>query len=269
MLYPGMHLVDDPLLSMMMQGPVVLGEYPASAAAMAAAVGYGTWSAGWLCEEASGNLAAAFGSPSLTVSGSPTYGVAGPTGDRAVQTTTDVSSQYWSGGDVLNVTATDDVVLAGVSRIDIQPAASRIVYGKRGVATLYYNVQIGTGAGGALSFIVLDGSSNTATSTATNASHIGSWFVWIAAWERGAVNQGRICTILQNGTATNGTATSAAPGSLGTLLNTAGFGIGRVASTTAGFSTAAFWVGVGSNAASGIVANMPTAVSNLKNYLGF
>lgn len=62
------------------------GNYPLNASELANAVGYGTWSAAWLCDEASGNLQPAFGSPALESANTPLYGLAGPLGgaDKAV-----------------------------------------------------------------------------------------------------------------------------------------------------------------------------------------
>lgn len=248
--------------------PLISGGYPTSGGEMLTAMGRGIWAggAGWLCEETSPNaLQPVYGAPALVVNGAPNYRVAGPLGDFAVQTTADISAQNWSGGDVFDCTAADDILMAGVSRIDIVPAAGRRIYGKSGVAASYYELQINTGAGGGLSWIGVDGVAVTNWNAgATAAAHIGSWWCWVAAWERGAGanGQARICTSKNLGAAVNPT------GAIGTLANAAGFGIGRPGSTTAGFSTAAHYVSVGPGVAVGCIANLHTMLASFQAYLG-
>src|SRR5690606_38548649 len=93
--------------------------FPRTAAVMATVVG-GDWTngSGWLCQEASGDLAPVFGTVTLADSGTPTYQNAGvKTGDYAVGF--DSSTDAFTGGTGdFDVTATDDIIWACVVKLD-------------------------------------------------------------------------------------------------------------------------------------------------------
>lgn len=71
------------------------------------------WTAGWSCDEGSGSLSSDFGSPSLAPVSTPTYANAAIlAGDFAVGFNSSLDA--FSGGDVHDVTATNDLVFVSV-----------------------------------------------------------------------------------------------------------------------------------------------------------
>lgn len=97
--------------------------YPVTAAQMTAAcANKGTWLSGYVCNEASGNLAASFGSPSLVANGSPSYHNAGPlgSGDYAVGFTG--NTDYFDGGTGFNPASTEDFIFAWIGNYPTAPA---------------------------------------------------------------------------------------------------------------------------------------------------
>ena len=81
-------------------------KFPRTAAEVAAMFGYGTFTAGWLCDDASGALQPVFGSPALTAVNSPTYRTPGPLPrDYAVSLGADNSTNAFSAGDTFDMAA--------------------------------------------------------------------------------------------------------------------------------------------------------------------
>lgn len=236
--------------------------YPRSAAAMSAAVNYGIWSAGWLCDEASGSLGAVFGSPSMVPSGSPTYGTAGPRGgtDKAIGFSG--TSDLFSGGNVFNVSATDDLVVAWVGYQSADPSAYHGLVSKYPASTFngwYLEVYPGGGvwfygsnAGGTASF-----------SAAAAILPLNAWYVGIAALDRstGKANVGT--RVLSTGvTQTSGLVAAAADAYNNAGANFTFGGISGVTGPDLATNIAAVYIGQGTSVALGLPANLSTALAN-------
>jgi hypothetical protein len=231
--------------------------YPTTAAKMNEAVGYGTWTAGWLCNESSGSLAATFGAPSLSAVGTPTYSNDGylSAPDKAISF--DASGDGFSGGDVHDVTATDDLVLAWVAKVTATPAGNRGWFSK-GAAPGWYMYRK---ADGALTFNV-----NDIVDTQVSAVPLGEWHVGIAVVDR-AANVSRVGV---RGL-TSGTTTVSATSDItaqGTLANGSSFLVGEgIVTADTDVKMAAFWIGTGVGAGTGLSANLSTALSNFADAL--
>lgn len=149
-----------------------------------------------------------------------------------------------------------------VGRCGSNPASSRVFFGKRGITSAYYSVQIGTGASGAITLVCHDGATSYVSNSATSAGHIGtSYHVGIAVVERGAVNQGRVGTDLV-------VAAASSIGALGSMQNTAAVGLGRPGSVAPNFYFDAAYIAIGQGAALGLVSSLASAIASFKRYAG-
>lgn len=96
------------------RGWAFAGSYPTSAAEMNTATGGGTWAAGWLMNEASGNAAPTFGAGNLTATGT-TYSNTGMVyGETAIGL--DTATDKLSGGDIYDI-GSNDLVFCLVVKI--------------------------------------------------------------------------------------------------------------------------------------------------------
>ena len=231
------------------------GGYPTTAAAMAAAVGYGTWSSGWLFNIASGNDTGAFGGVTMTAVSTPTYGLTGPRSgiDKAVSFD---AADAFSAGDNLDTTGTDDLICGWVGYVSALPAGSRGWFSK-GVTPGWY---VFRNAAGALTFNVND----AVDATTSTAVPLGEWHAGLLVANR-ATNKSRVAVI----GLTSGTVAISAEADIsaqGTFANADSLlvGEGTVTADT-DLKVAAFYVGVGAGIGDGLSANMSTAVTNLKN----
>jgi hypothetical protein len=164
--------------------------YPVTAAAAAAAFGAGTWTAGYLFNETSGNLAASFGAPSLTPVSTPTYGNAGPIGDVDKAIGFDSVADAFDGGDNFEPGAADDLILAWVG-YHAPPAdgfANWISKGLGGGGNGRYSVYTSTVAGATQLFFDVTTTAGTTVSTSigtgTMATIANGWHVGMAVVER-------------------------------------------------------------------------------------
>lgn len=237
--------------------------YPTTAAEVLAQLGYATWNAGWLCNEASGNIVPAFGSPTMTPTSTPTYGTPGPRGgpDKAIGI--DSASDGFLGGDVYDVAATEDHAFLAVCYFPAAPN-SGVIFRKGVAADASYWVIYTTGAGG----ITLEWKTTSGTKTATSSSlPIGSWFVLSATFDR-TTNRLRIGTCPLGGSPTVSTETT---GFAEAVANASDFAFGSGAgfgSLNVPFYCSAFFIAVGAGAASGLSANLSSALSNFAATFG-
>jgi hypothetical protein len=230
--------------------------FPDNAASLAAAIGYGVWTtgAGWLMQEASGTLAASFGSPSLTAVSSPTYRNSGTTtGDYAVGF--DSAADAFSGGDVFDATATDDLVVAWVGKCSSSSSLFDLMgkWSGAGAGWLIYENS------GTIIFASRDGVDQITPSCGSNAS--GSWHVGIAVLDR-TNNLARvgICPLGGSPTVSASTASTL----VGTLANASSLTVGASGGFGAptDFLCSAMYVVSGTSAAGSLVANLSTALTN-------
>ena len=241
--------------------------YPTTSAAMQAALGYGTWTSGsaWLLNEASGNLAPAFGATTLTAT-SLVYGSAGPAGgiDKAISF--DAGTDRADGGDIHDVTGTDDLIVAWVAKIASAPVGT--------VDTVI--TKMSTGAGWQVNILNGDGTyyfqgfdatpTQLFLSTVSGVSgHIGEWHVGIATIDR-STGKARIGTRSLAGVSSVDVEKTVAAT---TMANAVAFRIGDRADNAGLAPTttllAAAYVVTGSGVATGLSANLSTALTNFAN----
>jgi hypothetical protein len=233
--------------------------YPRTAAAMANAVGWGTWSTGWLCDETSGNLAPVFGATTMTASSSPTYSNTGYRGGTDLAVGFDSALDAFDGGNTFDIGA-GDLCLAWVAKFDATPSAYGTIISKinaapnAGYAVYVTNV-------GQLGVLCYDGSGLETKEISSAALCVGEWHVGMAIVDRGAGTM-RIATKgLTSGTATTST-TQAVSGNI-TTAETFRFGQSDWAGiNSAFFMLGAAYVGTGGSAAANLSTNLATAVSN-------
>jgi hypothetical protein len=235
--------------------------YPRSASALASVIG-GTWTAGagWLCDESATPLVPAFGSPNLTAVSTPTYLNAGPAGGVDYAVGFDSALDAFSGGDVHNVGATDDLILAWVGKF---PAIGNVdVMGKwPGGGIAGYSVFVENGS---LLLYTFDGVDIIpATAAAPTA---GSWYAAIACIDRSTAKQ-RIGYCVLGGSPTVSAEVSTTL--LGNITNAGNFVLGATnvygSSSTYSPLIAAAYVVVGSGVATGLSSNLSTAVQSFAN----
>jgi hypothetical protein len=229
--------------------------YPLSAAAMAAAVGYGTWSAGWLCNESATPLVPVFGTPDLTAVSTPTYLTAGPRGGIDYAVGLDSSGDGFTGGNVHDVGATDDLIIAWVGKWTTAPGDFTALISK------------GTGADGWIVYhnagvLKMEGSASSSGTVALPT--VGNWHAGIAVIDRGASLMRIGVVDLTTGTVTVGStgATQASYTSAASFV--VGGGGGWLANGASPFLLAGLWVGKGLNYATGMASGLSTALDNFR-----
>jgi hypothetical protein len=237
--------------------------YPQTAAATAAAFGTGTWTAGYLFNETSGNLAASFGAPSLTPVSTPTYGNAGPIGgvDKAIGF--DSVADAFDGGDNFEPGAADDLILAWVG-YHAPPAdgfANWISKGLGGGGNGRYSVYTSTVAGATQLFFDVTTTAGTTVSTSigtgTMATIANGWHVGMAVVERAS---GKIRLGLRSAGVSYLANEAAVPAV--SLASAENFLVGAqnvLAPVTLKLS--AMYIAKGAGAATGVSAGMSTALA--------
>lgn len=242
--------------------------YPDTAAEMATAVGWGTWTAGYLFDEPSGAAAPIFGGKSslISIGTTPTYGVTGmlPAAyDTALTfaTNSKLIAASTSDGDI---NLTSDSIIAIVMRFNT--TAGQQIISKANPTNPGWKLTSSAGNAG-IQLIAADGSNNY-ISTTVNVNN-GDWLVVLAAMDRGAATMN--CAVYGQthaGLYTVPTAVSIA-GML-TLSTATPLTIGSQVNDSGGsaiMTVAAIYYGTGVGAASGAVANIGTAATNLFQYL--
>lgn len=234
--------------------------YPTLVAAANSAIG-GTWTTGqaWLCNESSGNLAPAFGATTLTAT-SLTYGTAGPRAgiDKAIGF--DAATDNADGGNIFDVGAADDLIVAWVGFLSAVPGGSVGLITKFSSTGWYIQFD----AGGNLNFGAFRAGPTSDFNCSLTAA-IGSWYVGIATIDRGT-GKGRVgirtlagaTTLSAEQTATAASYTTAGAFRLGQRSD------GGASASTGSLVAAAYAVsGVG--AASGLSAGLSAALATFAN----
>ncbi len=233
--------------------------YPANASALGSIIG-GIWTSGaaWQCQEAATPLVAAFGSPNLTAVSSPTYQQTGPrTGRYSVGFNS--TDDAFSGGDVFNVTGTDDLLFAWVGYASA--AANADFAGKWNGATGW----ILANETNKVTLYIDDGPDAAVASTGQLLT--GEWYVGLAYIDRTAGFAGVAIKGLTSGTVSSGSASSAA---LGDITNAANFRLGDVDNYGAASAPLIAYaaISVGASFATGIHAGITTAIANFASAVG-
>jgi hypothetical protein len=233
----------------------IVTNYPTSVAEANAALKLGVFDHGWLCDDASGNLAPTFGGLTLVAGGTgAVYGYPGPAGvdDKAIGFGAPRTGQF-SGGSAFDVTATDDLLVAWVGAWLSLPVSFGTMFGK--VSASFANGWAVSGTDGTnLEFGLGSGSTIGVVLAGTSAFHVGSWHVGIAAIDRAAGRAGFGTRSLA------GTVVTGSNGLVGatSLSNASNFFVGKNDWVSANdtFRLSALYVGKSVGAAAGVPANL-------------
>jgi hypothetical protein len=236
--------------------------YPTTATEMARQFGGGTWTsgAGYLCNETSGALAAAFGLPAtLTAVSSPTYSNQGPRGGADLAVGFNSNADAFSGGDNWDITGTDDLLAVWVAHHTAAPTDT--LFSKYdGGSTRGWTVSC---AAGALRFQVFNGATTTAD---TAALPTGTWYVGAVVVDRSTGKQRSGHCAIGGSPSVSAETTIAA----NTSAHAVAFGLG--ASTwlngTTDMRVAAFYIVTGSGVATGMSAGLSAALSTFAGQFG-
>lgn len=244
-------------------------DYPKTAAQLTADLGYGTWTngVGYLCNEASGNLAPVFGSGSLVATNTPTYGSTGPRGgtDKAVgcgASGSSLGSFVASDATLADVGATDDILVVVV--VESFGSGGTFSYlpikGDTAATPPYWRIV----AGSNLQLSVHDGTDNLSASIATPTAPC----VLVGALSR-ATNKMAFGaqTLISGGGGTQTVSALADASAIGSLSNSDFLRLGPGNNTSA-LKIAAFYVVTGSGVAIGVPENIATAVANFAATFG-
>jgi hypothetical protein len=233
--------------------------YPQHAAAMQAAVNYGTWSAGWLFNITSGNDTGAFGGTTLTAVSTPVYSIEGPRGGIDLAVGFNSAADAFSGGAVYDVGA-NDLCVAWVGSLNSTPGAYGTIISKIAAATASGWAVYVENTGPTMGFIAIDGG-GLKSATISAASLVGCWYVGMACLDRSTGKIRLAVYNLSNGDVTISSETTVS----GNVTTAANFTIGASAWVDAPLTTyvAAAYVGTGSGAATGLSANLSAAVTSL------
>lgn len=242
-------------------------DYPQTPAQLTAALGgYGTFTggAGYLCNESSGNLAAVFGTPAtLTAASTPTYSNQGARGggDKAVGF--DSAADAFNGGTSDFDIGTGDMIVVFVGKWTAVPGATATVVSKAAAA-----VASGWGVWALsptnYSLFVVD-AGGVKNSDVGNVYYTGQPHVGIGVVDRSTGKLRFGITNLITGASTVGTETTIS----GTITTAANFTLGASAwvSGLTSFQLSALYVATGSGVATGLSANLSTALSNFATYM--
>jgi hypothetical protein len=238
--------------------------YPQTAVAMNLACVAGTWVAGYLMNETSGSLAPVFGATSLTAVSSPVYANAGPRGGIDYAISFDSNADAFSGGDVYDVTAANDMCWAAVVNLGTATTANMISKGVAGVGQ--GRIVVYTTNTNSIVFEVYRASDGAlqGTCTITDATLFGgaTWCAVMAVIDRstGKMRLG-VCPLGGSPTVSaEATIAASDTSSSGNFL----VGVQNVPTTPA-FKMSALYVTVGAGVCSGMSASLSTTVQNFAN----
>lgn len=236
----------------MWHSPIKFG----TADALRRAVGWGLWKAAWHCNQLTGNLLPAFGSPSLVPASSPIYGLQGPRAGSDLAAGFDSFSDAFTGGDNYDVTATDDLVGALVFKSQ-SGAANADLFSKWDGTNGWW---LFNGAAGGLGLYVAQGATVVNPNTSTPA--LNQWHALLLYIDRVAGQLGVIIQSLSTGVVIQA---SGAIGAIGNISNAANLALGSAgvfgAADAPDVAFAA--IGAGPAAAAGLHTNRVVAIGNL------
>jgi hypothetical protein len=231
--------------------------YPQTAAAMQAAVGYGTWSAGWLMNDAASPLVGVFGGVNFTAAGTPAYRSAGPRGGIDYAINFNSTDDAFSAGNTFNALTASDLAIALVVKFGAETTGDILGKGYPGSSHL---MVVETGAAFQSRWIVSDGV-DTVSAQAPSATPTNTWIVMMGVLER-ATNRVRFGWRALDGSSssTSGEQNAAAVGDVSNALN---FLLGnQLYGAHPNMQIAGLYVANGAGAATGMSANLSTALTN-------
>jgi hypothetical protein len=231
-------------------------DYPQTAAQTSAALGItaAEWEAGYLCNESSGNLSAAFGGVTLTASGTPTYLNQGPRGGADKAIGFDTANDLFSNATVFDVGASEDLAILVVAKFSTIAGNADILGRGWSGGTGYILIREGT----SVNLYVRDGV-DQAVAGATVAAN--NWYVIFGAMER-STNTLRIAAVPVT-TGSTSVSSSVSTSLVGSLSNASAFKLGdNSTATTGGMTIAALYMSSATGAATGVSANVSTAAAS-------
>lgn len=243
-------------------------DYPQTPAQMTVALGgYGNFAdgAGYLCNEAAGSLSPVFGAGTFAAVSTPTYSNPGPRGPLDTAIGFDSVADAFSGGDVRDADATSDLFLLWVSYVS-STSGVRDMFSKYAANPGWFVIQ--DTASSRIDFRLRDGVL-AEKGVYTTAIPTGEWVVCGAVLDRSTA-KARLGTYgLRTGTSTVGAEVDCT--GLGTLANAASLLIGAGSITGNGPETnmkiAALYVASGVGVATGLSANLQTALTSFAAYM--
>lgn len=242
------------------------GRYPLTATATRFALGYGTWSAGYLCDDTSSPLTPKFGSGNLSASsGSPTFsqtGALGPT-DTSVKIV-NIDQLSTGSTSLYDTLATSDLAYVGV--LKFSDSTSFDIVTSKGSAGVDANLWVIWKSANTLNIRYKSGTNQTDVSVPFTLAN--TWVVVMALVDRatGTVRIGW-CSLASDATIQLSANTTVVGGS---LSNTTPLTIGCNGSYGANGSTtyhSGFYIASGVGAAAGLAANMRSALLNIRGAL--
>lgn len=245
-------------------------DYPQTAARTTLALGgYGTFTAAYLCNEASGDLASVYGLPAaLADAASPTYSAVGARGgvDKAVGFS-GATDQFYE-ADAFNVTATDDLCVAWVGKYTSSSGTRTTTFSRlSGAFTDGWAIFASTGSSEGPSFQVQVNAGSAFTASAGLAAYcLGEWHVGIAVVDR---STGKI-RIGTRGLLSGTTTVSSEVTATGSFSTAGEFSVGRGGiwlNADTSFALSAFFVASGASAATGLSANLSTALAAFATHM--
>lgn len=258
----------------------VVTDYPRSVLEGQAALKFGTFTHGWLCNELSGNLIPVFGPDTLVASGTGLfYGYPGPGGspgpggvdDFAIGFSPGAATGRFSGNAALFDIASvdDDLIVAWVGKWSALPSVYGAMFGKATPA--FGNGWHMAGQDGtSLVFDLGPSASWSASLPGTSGYMVGRWHVGIAVIDRTGVDTTRFgVRDLFGGTTVLSTTSTGINGN--TAISTSNFTVGRGdwVPGNDNFRLAALYAGKGPGVAAGlgVTANITTALQNFTAYI--
>jgi len=245
--------------------------YPASVAEAHAALGFGVFDHGWLCDDPSGNMAPAFGGLTLVAGGTGIiYGDPGPINNGVDDKTIGFGAPRtgkFDGGQAFDVGAGDDLLVAWVGMWRSLPSAFGTMFGKA-PATLTNGWSVTGRDGTALGLALGPGDSFGVSLNTAAAYHVGSWHVGIAGIDRSI---GR--SFLGTRSVATGTALTNVNGNIDAqaILTAATFSVGSSAWVPANdnLRLAALFIGKSAGASTGLgtLTNVAAALLNYHTYV--
>ena len=236
------------------------GSYPTTAGNTATAVGYGTWNSGYLFDDASGNAVAAYGGVNLTPLGTVNYANIGALPDTDKAFAIDTTNSGFSRAGV--AVSTGDLGVVAVVKLSAYGALSTV----RITASNTFGGgdpgwdMIGS-SGGAFVFTAY-GSGGALGSVSIPAANFpqDEWVVLMCAVDRGTGKMRVGLRSLWSGVAYASAEATVSAGSMTSAGNTyfGGYASGGGCSLT----IAAGYLAFGAGNASGLSANLLTALSN-------
>lgn len=256
-------LTDDGVTVMSARNLIAALGYPNSSAYANAAIGYGAGWDGWYLDDASGDLAPAFGGLTLGSNGGVrTYGTPGPLGGTDFAIGFGSADASWDGGANFDLGSANDLIVAAVIRFNTAPSTMGAIVSKTVSAGSTGWVITPNSGGTALQLCAGTGAGCNEAASLTTSWNTTIWAVLIAVVERDTLKM-RIGMMPLGGSPAVSTEH---PISVAEDFTTTGtFRVGKspwTINADTHSSIAALYLASGSGIASGLSTNLSTALTS-------